>query len=137
MKPIYVLRVGYGAAVAAALLFSLNASAEPRAAAGSSLSGSWSGGGTVVIGGQPERARCRASYSGGGSTVVMNGTCATASGSVSQTARLRRVGANTYVGSFHNPQHGVSGSMRVTVNGRSQNVHLSAAGGSASLTLRH
>ncbi|MBJ7544393.1 hypothetical protein [Rhodomicrobium udaipurense] len=136
MKPIYVMRVGYGAAVAAALVFSLNASAEPRAA-GSSLSGSWSGGGTVVIGGQPERARCRASYSGGGSTVVMNGTCATASGSVSQTARLRRVGANTYVGSFHNPQHGVSGSMRVTVNGRSQNVQLSAAGGSASLTLRH
>jgi len=136
VKPIHVMRAGYGAAVAAALVFSLSASAEPRAE-GSSIAGSWSGGGTVVIGGQPERARCRANYSGGGSSVVMTGTCATASGNVSQSARLKRVGANTYVGSFHNPQYGVTGSMRVTVNGRTQNVQLSTSAGSASLTLRH
>ncbi len=105
---------------------------------GGTIAGSWSGGGTVVYAsGQRERAHCRASYSGGGASVTMSGNCATPSGSVFQSARLRRVGANSYSGSFFNSQYNISGSIYVTVHGNTQSVSLQSSGGSASLTLRH
>src|SRR5215472_10821889 len=67
-----------------------------------SLSGSWSGGGTVAYSsGHRERARCQVHYSGGGgSQVTASATCATASGRITQTARLRKTGPNSYSGSF-------------------------------------
>jgi hypothetical protein len=102
------------------------------------LAGSWSGGGVVTYAsGQRERARCHAHYSGGGGSVSVNATCATPSGSVSQSARLRRVGANSYAGSFFNPEYNTSGSIRVTVRGNSQSVSLRSESASASFTLRH
>ncbi len=103
----------------------------------SSLGGGWSGGGTVVYSsGQRERARCHAQYSGGGgSQVSVSATCATPSGSVSQSARLRRTGPNSYARSFFNPQYNVAGRIRVTTHGNSQSVGISTGGGSASLTL--
>jgi hypothetical protein len=101
------------------------------------LAGSWSGGGTVVYSdGHREHARCRAQFSGG-SYVSLEATCATPSGSVSQSARLRRTGANSYSGSFFNPQFNVSGSIHISVHGNTQYVTLRSASGSASLTLRH
>jgi hypothetical protein len=101
------------------------------------IAGSWSGGGVVTYSsGQRERARCHANYSGGAS-VMMSGSCATPSGSVFQSARLRQVGANSYAGSFFNAQYNTSGSIYVTVHGNTQNVSLRSSGGSASLTLRH
>jgi hypothetical protein len=105
---------------------------------GGSIAGSWSGGGIVsYASGQRERARCHASYSGGGGSVMMSGSCATPSGSVFQSARLRRVGANSYAGSFFNSQYNTSGSIHVTVHGNTQSVSLRSSAGSASLTLRH
>jgi hypothetical protein len=58
----------------------------------SSLGGSWRGGGTVTYSsGHRERARCSAHYSGGsGSQISVSATCATPSGSVSQSARQAR-----------------------------------------------
>lgn len=102
------------------------------------LSGSWSGGGWVSFAtGQRERARCRAHFAPRSeSVVVVNATCATESGSVQQTARLRKTGANTYSGSFHNEQYGVNGSISVSVHGNTQNVRLSSDSGAAVLTLR-
>jgi len=127
----------FGAALASALTVSVTASAEARGEGGS-IAGSWSGGGTVVYSsGQRERAHCRASYSGGGGSVMMSGNCATPSGSVFQSARLRRVGANSYAGSFFNSQYNTSGSIYVTVHGSTQSVSLRSSAGSASLTLRH
>jgi hypothetical protein len=104
-----------------------------------SLAGGWSGGGTVrYASGQSERARCHAQYSGGGgSQVTVSATCATPSGSVSQTATLRRVGPNSYAGSFFNPQFNMAGRIHVTTHGNSQSVSIAGGGGSASLTLRH
>ena len=133
-----VVRMGlFGAALASALTVSVTSSAEARGEGGS-IAGSWSGGGTVVYAsGQRERAHCRASYSGGGSSVMMSGGCATPSGSVFQSARLRRVGANSYAGSFFNSQYNTSGSIHVTVHGNTQSVSLRSGAGSASLTLRH
>ncbi len=138
MKAIVVLRMSLaGAALASALSVSMVSGAEAREGGGS-IAGSWSGGGIVVYSsGQRERARCQASYSGGGASVMMNGNCATPSGSVFQSARLRQVGPNSYAGSFFNAQYNTSGSIYVTVRGNSQSVSLRSSAGSASLTLRH
>jgi hypothetical protein len=133
-----VVRMGlFGAALASALTVSVTSSAEARGEGGS-IAGSWSGGGTVVYAsGQRERAHCRASYSGGGSSVMMSGGCATPSGSVFQSARLRKVGANSYAGSFFNSQYNTGGTIHVTVHGNTQSVSLRSSAGSANLTLRH
>ena len=133
-----VLRTGLiGAALISALSIGMMPFAEARDEGGT-IAGSWSGGGTVVYAsGQRERAHCRASYSGGGGSVMMSGNCATPSGSVFQSARLRRVGANSYAGSFFNSQYNTSGSISVTVHGNTQSVSLQSSAGSASLTLRH
>ncbi len=138
MKPFKILRSHtgkFGLALAATLAVSSVALPEARA---EGLAGSWSGGGVVTYAsGQRERARCQAHYSGGGGAVSVTATCATPSGSVSQSARLRRVGANSYAGSFFNGQYNTSGSIYVTVHGNSQSVSLRSQSGSASLTLRH
>jgi hypothetical protein len=104
-----------------------------------SLSGSWSGGGTVVYSsGHRERARCRVHYSGGGgSRVSVTATCATPSGNISQSASLRKTGPNSYAGSFFNPQYNVSGHISVTTRGNRQSVSISSGQGSASLSLSH
>ena len=140
MITLKVVRMGlFGAALASALTVSVASSAGARGGeGGGSIAGSWSGGGTVVYSsGQRERAHCRASYSGGGASVMMSGSCATPSGSVFQSARLRRVGANSYAGSFFNSQYNTSGSIYVSVHGNTQSVSLRSSAGSASLTLRH
>ena len=138
MIALKVVRMGlFGAALASALTVSVTLSAEARGEGGS-IAGSWSGGGTVFYAsGQRERAHCRASYSGGGSSVMMSGGCATPSGSVFQSARLRKVGANSYAGSFFNSQYNTGGTIHVTVHGNTQSVSLRSSAGSASLTLRH
>ncbi len=101
------------------------------------LSGLWSGGGTVVyVSGDRERARCRAHYTPGpGSHVTVVATCATPSGTVTQTAHLRRTGGGHYTGSFFNEQFNVSGTIHVIVSGGSQFVRLISGSGSALLTL--
>ncbi len=113
--------------------------AAPQAQSeGAALSGAWSGGGTVTYSdGRREHARCRANFSQSGPSVSLSARCATPSGSVEQSARLRRTGPNSYSGSFFNPQFGVSGSIHITVHGRSQSVSLRSGSGSASLTLSH
>ena len=138
MIALKVVRMGlFGAALASAFTVSVTSSAEARGEGGS-IAGSWSGGGTVVYAsGQRERAHCRASYSGGGSSVMMSGGCATPSGSVFQSARLRKVGANSYAGSFFNSQYNTGGTIHVTVHGNTQSVSLRSSAGSANLTLRH
>jgi hypothetical protein len=124
-----------GLALAATLTVGMTAVPEARS---EGLAGSWSGGGIVTYAsGQRERARCHAHYSGAGGSVSVSATCATPSGSVSQSAHLRRVGANSYAGSFFNPQFNSSGSIHVTVRGNTQSVSLRSQSGSASLTLHH
>jgi hypothetical protein len=101
-----------------------------------SLAGSWSGGGWVSFSnGNKEKARCRAHYSGGGSSYSLSATCATSSGKASQTATVYRVSANRYRGSFYNTDFNVHGTIRVVVSGKSQSVSLSGDGASASLSL--
>jgi hypothetical protein len=134
----------YWKAIPAALFVSLlaipQASSQTRQTRSESrsLSGSWSGGGTVAYSsGHRERARCRVTYSGGGSQVTANATCATPSGSISQTATLRKTGPNSYSGSFFNPQYNIGGRIHVTTRGNRQSVSISSGQGSASLSLGH
>jgi len=103
---------------------------------GGSLAGTWSGGGSVTFGsGSKERARCRATYSRTSKTsYVVNATCATPSGRVSQSATVRGSGSN-YSGSFYNPDYDASGTISVTVHGASQTVRLVGSKGSALLRL--
>jgi hypothetical protein len=132
----------YCKAIQAALLVGFLAIPQASAQTKSesrSLSGAWSGGGTVrYSSGQRERARCQVHYSGGGgSQVTASATCATPSGSISQTARLRKTGPNSYSGSFFSPQYNVGGHIHVTTHGNRQSVSISSGSGSASLSLSH
>jgi hypothetical protein len=103
-----------------------------------SLEGSWRGGGSVAFAsGQHERATCRAHYSRASATAyTVTATCATPSGRATQTATLRKVGGNSYRGSFHNSEYNISGTIYVTVGGNRQSVRLTSESGSASLELR-
>jgi hypothetical protein len=123
------------AALAAPLLIAGLAIGDPAMA--QSLEGSWSGGGSVAFAtGQHERARCRAHYRrASGRSYAVTATCATPSGSVTQTAMVRQVGGNTYQGRFHNSEYNVSGTIYVTVGGNRQSVRLTSESGSASLEL--
>lgn len=111
--------------------------ALPCGAGADDLSGSWRGGGSVsFLSGRAERAKCRASYSkAGANSYAMSATCATASGSVSQSTTVRKVGANTYRGNFVNTEWDTSGSISITVSGRSQSVFVRATKGSAAMRL--
>jgi hypothetical protein len=120
------------------VVFVALAGSVPSASAQSaSLDGSWSGGGKVTMpSGAVESARCRVSYSRESkSSYSANASCATASGRVNQSASLRQTGANTFSGSFHNAEYGVTGSINVVVSGSSQSVSLNGGGASASLRL--
>jgi len=105
-----------------------------------SLSGSWSGGGSVHYSNKRERARCRATYSHVSGTLYrMSASCSTPSGHVNQTATVNRVGNNEYAGNFHNSQYNVSGSIHIRLRGKSQSVSLnggSLGGGNIKLTRR-
>jgi hypothetical protein len=108
------------------------------AAAQSGLAGSWGGGGKIVFpSGETERARCRAHFrSYGRNTYRMSAVCATASTRVQQTADIRRVGGNVYRGDFFNEEHGIAGSIRITLSGSRLRASLSGGGGSAVFVLR-
>jgi hypothetical protein len=119
------------------VLISLCFLTQPSRGESDLLAGLWSGGGTVTYAsGDRERARCHAHYVPRGSLrVAVTATCATPSGSVSQTALLAKTGEGHYAGRFHNEQFSVSGSIQVIVKGSSQLVRLFSSSGSALLTL--
>ncbi|WP_295555040.1 hypothetical protein [uncultured Hyphomicrobium sp.] len=100
------------------------------------LAGSWKGGGTVTFsGGSKEQARCRATFSPSGKSAYdVSATCATQSGTVSQTAFVRGSGSS-YRGTFYNPEFDTTGNIQISVSGRSQVVRLTSAKGSALIRL--
>ena len=115
-----------------ALLLGLAAGAAHAA----DLSGSWKGGGTVTFsGGSQEQARCRATFKPSGKSAYdVSATCATQSGTVSQTAFIRGTGSR-FRGTFYNPEFDTTGNISISVNGRSQLVRLNSTKGSALIRL--
>lgn len=102
------------------------------------LEGAWSGGGHIVFpSGEREHARCRAHFRRqGGSSFDMSATCATPSVKVQQSAEITRVSSDRYRGEFQNQEYGISGSIRITINGNTLNASLNGGGGSAQFNLR-
>lgn len=100
------------------------------------LAGSWKGGGTVTFSsGAKEKARCRARFSPSGARAYdISATCATQSGTVSQTAFVRGRGSS-YRGTFYNPEFDTSGKIQISVSGQSQVVRLTSDKGSAVIRL--
>ena len=125
------------AVVAASLTVAFLAASPRVAAEGPNIEGSWSGGGRIVFpSGETERARCRARFHRqGGESFGMSAVCATASARVHQSAEITRITGNRYRGEFHNQEYGLSGSIRIVVNGNSIDASLSGGGGSAQFSL--
>ena len=123
--------------LAAALLAATSASVGGAKAQSVSLEGSWSGGGQIIFpSGESERARCRASFRrNGGESFGMSAICATPSARVQQNAEITRVSGNRYRGEFFNREYGLSGSIRIVVEGDSLEASLSGGGGSAQLSM--
>ena len=118
-------------------LFAVGAAlGAPSLAAAADLSGSWKGGGTVQFSsGSSETARCRATFSPSGKSAYdVSATCATQSGTVSQTAFIRGSG-NSFRGTFYNPEFDTSGRISISVSGGSQVVRLTSSKGSAVIRL--
>jgi hypothetical protein len=133
------LFTGHKAVVWALSAFLVATIAVPQAGADSaSLDGAWRGSGWINFdNGKRERARCKARYSRvTPDEFTLSANCATASAKATQTARVHRVGKSSYSGSFFNKEFGVTGSIYVKVQGRSQSVRLSGTGGTASFSLR-
>ena len=105
-------------------------------AAAADLAGSWKGGGTVTFNsGASEKARCRATFSPSGKSAYdVSATCATQSGTVSQTAFIRGSGSS-FRGTFYNPEFDTSGKIQISVSGKSQVVRLTSNKGSAVIRL--
>jgi hypothetical protein len=126
--------------LAAAVAFlTIPASPDVARADPDGLEGSWSGGGPVTFAsGSKERAKCRAVISSSGpKSYRVNGTCATQSGKVTQTAEVFQLTSNRYRGNFHNPEFDVNGTISIIVSGRRMTATLTSTSGTGTLSFSH
>jgi hypothetical protein len=129
----FFVRVSALAACIACAGLGLSAGADAQAI---SIAGAWSGNGTVTLpSGSSEKVRCQATFRQSGNSASMSATCASPSTRVKQTAELSRVAANRFSGDFNNPEYGITGSIRIVVNGNTLNASMSGGGGSAIISL--
>lgn len=119
-----------------AAVFSLTCGAT-AASADPLLQGSWSGSGYVkVTDGKRESVRCRVSYSPQGASVVaVAATCASASATIRQSGQLSMVSPNRYIGEFYNSEYDISGKIRVSVSGGSQQVSFTSSKATGAMSL--
>jgi hypothetical protein len=112
------VRVVKGAALAATLVFAA-ASAQAAQTPFSSLSGTWSGPGTITLNtGVKEQIRCRATYDVNGSATNLNLVlrCASASYKFELQSRVAYAGG-TVSGSWNEATRGVGGTITGSANG--------------------
>ena len=128
-------RMAYALAVFTAL--AAHAAMPPAASAADafdSLRGSWAGGGSVTFsGGESEKLRCTARYSGGGSSLALNVKCASASAQINLSGSLDARG-NKVSGDWNESSYGISGDANGSVSGGSVRLKISG-GASGYLTL--
>lgn len=122
-------------APAVALLLCLVA--PPAHAQADGLAGRWSGNGSVMLpSGATEKARCRATIRKAGSReFTVDATCATSSLKVSQVAKVQASGANRFSGEFLNAEYNITGTMTLTLSGKTLIAALRGGGGTAFFTL--
>ncbi len=124
--------------LASAIAVVIGLSAHTAEATSTSIIGHWSGqGSTHGQSGNSGTARCQINYTkGSGPSYNVQASCNVSRvGLISQTAAVRKVGANRYSGTFHNYQHSVTGQFTVVVSGTQQRVTMTSEKGTASLTL--
>jgi hypothetical protein len=126
-----VIAAVFSAFAAAAILSPSDARA---AEAFSALKGSWSGGGTASFaGGETEKLRCTARYTGGGQNLGLNLRCASASAQINLTGSLDSNG-NKVSGDWSENSFGLSGGANGSTNGGSVRLRISG-GANGYLTL--
>ena len=131
-------RRGFLAAVVQATFVIAAIAAVPQTASAAdafnALKGSWSGGGRASFaGGESEKLRCTARYSGGGSNLSINLKCASASAQINLTGNLDANG-NKVSGDWSENSFGLSGDAYGSTNGGSIRLKISG-GASGYLTL--
>lgn len=124
--------------VAAAVLFLVSISGSPSQAQSgpfAAMAGSWSGGGTVNLeDGSTERIRCRARYAPAGPTMSMSLNCASDAYKFILSAEVAAEG-NAITGNWTESSRNVSGTLQGRRSGGNFQVHASAAGFNANLSL--
>ncbi|MGL4397477.1 MAG: hypothetical protein ACRCS9_13130 [Hyphomicrobium sp.] len=106
----------------------------PAAEAFNALKGSWSGGGTAKFeGGQSEKLRCSARYTGGGSSLNLSLKCASASAQINLGGQLTANGSRVS-GSWSESSFGLSGGAYGTAGANSVRLRISG-GAKGFLTL--
>ena len=123
--------------LASSLALALGALVSTSPAEAASITGSWSGGGTVhLTSGHVETVRCRVSYEKStGRTFLLHATCATTAGTFKQSGRIVKLSGTRYSGRLYSDQYDVSGDVKISVNGRRQTVSVSSPKGSGRLSL--
>lgn len=118
-------RIAAGVVVALGM-FALSA---PAAAADAfdALKGGWSGAGSVSFtGGQSEKLRCTARYSGGGNTLGINMRCASSSAQINLSGNLAASG-NRVTGDWSESSYGLSGGASGSTSGGSIRLKIDGA----------
>lgn len=107
------------------LVAALMATPAPAADAFAALKGAWSGGGSASFeGGQKEKLRCSAHYSGGGDNLSLNLKCASASAQINLTGSLEANG-NKVSGNWSENSFGMGGDAHGSTSGGSVRLRIS------------
>ena len=122
------LRTGCAFYLPALAILAILTSAPAQAAeAFDALKGSWAGSGSVSFsGGESEKLRCTARYSGGGASLALNVKCASASAQINLTASLDAKG-NKVSGDWSENSYGLSGDANGSVSGGSVRLKISGS----------
>lgn len=123
-KSIKLAMLSAGILAAAALLLPQPALS---ADAFNALKGNWSGGGKASFsGGQSEKLRCSARYTGGGSNLSLNVRCASPSAQINLTGRLAASG-NKVSGDWAENSFGLSGAANGSASANSVRLRISGS----------
>ena len=125
---------------AAMLALALGMPATASFASAATITGSWSGRGSVTLipSGQVEHVSCRVSYEKGddrGRTFVLHATCATTAGTFAQSGRVVKHSSSRYTGSLYSDQYSVSGKVNISISGSRQTINVSSSKGRGVLNL--
>ncbi len=124
----------FGAVILAVAVSMFVPSTAQAAQAFNALKGSWSGGGSASFaGGQSEKLRCTARYSGGGANLALNLKCASASAQINLTGSLAANGSKVS-GEWNENSFGLSGGAFGSTSGGRVRLKISG-GASGYLTL--
>jgi len=107
------------------------------AAKAASITGSWSGGGSVrLTSGQVEKVRCRIRYEqGSGRTVVLYVTCAHSNGTFQVSGRIVKMSNSRYSGRLYSEQYGTAGDVGISMSGNRQTLKATSPKGTATVIL--